>query len=71
LVKINIGHAYLLKGEYTKALDVYKEGFGIKIGDKAFQQYILEDFETFKKKGIIHPDMDKIEKIIKELNTVK
>lgn|GEM_PF-4634421 len=35
-------------------------------GGKTFAEFVLEDFKQFRAKGITHPDMAKIEKLLRE-----
>ena len=65
LTKIQ-AHGYLLSGQFTKAQAIYREHAADQLaGQRTLAQAALEDFAAFRKHGIDHPDMKRIEALLK------
>ena len=63
----NLAFAYLLDNQYAKAKAIYMEYKDEKLNiNKTFAQVVLGDFKHFRDQGITHPDMAKIEKLLRE-----
>lgn len=57
----NLGHCYLFKGEYDKAINLYKEFLAeAKESNPSMQSMIVQDFEFFKSNGFDTDAMDKV-----------
>jgi tetratricopeptide (TPR) repeat protein len=66
-IKTNLGHSYLLLGNYKKAKKVYKEFKELKQEDgKKFKEIILEDLIILEEEGIEIPKKKKIRKYLKK-----
>lgn len=66
-IKVNLAHGLLFSGQYANALVIYTENKDTKLdGAKLFAQAVLDDFKQFRAQGITHPDMAKIEKLLRE-----
>ncbi len=68
-IKGNLAHGYLLSGQLSKAQAIYmenKDNILPEYGNKSFVEAVFEDFRELRKKGITHPDMAKIEKLLHE-----
>jgi tetratricopeptide (TPR) repeat protein len=60
----NLVHGYLFINQYEKAKAIYLNYKDKKLPDgRSFKQGVLDDFKEFRKRGINHPDMKKIEKL--------
>ncbi len=59
-VRINLGHAYLFKHEYDKALQLYKASMNLKPNSKSSSKsMIIQDFDYLKKIGFDKTLIDK------------
>lgn len=62
----NIAHGYLLKDEFGKAKALYLKYKDVKIDEKrTLAQAVIDDFQELRKAVINHPDMEKIEALMK------
>jgi len=76
----NLAHAHLLSDQYEKAEEIYRKYKDtlIKGGDgksRPFHKAVSEDFKALREKGIVHPNMKKVEALLgivesKPTNTV-
>ena len=65
MLNTNLAHGYLFSGQYQKAKELYLNYKDKKLADgRSFKQAVLDDFKEFRKRGINHPDMKKIEKLL-------
>lgn len=64
-INTNLALAYLYSGDFEKAKKIYLELKDKPYADKTYQHYFLIDLEDLKKAGIYHPDVPKIEGILK------
>ena len=66
-LSVNLMHGYLFSGQYDKAKQICVEmkGAQTKCKQGYFEQQVLEDFEVFRQKGMEHPDLRKIEELLK------
>lgn len=63
---LNLAHALLLSGRTHEAEKLYRQYRQATIaGERGWSQAVAEDFETLKSRGIVHPDMRRIERDIK------
>jgi len=61
----NLAHAHLFAGRWEDAAAVYRKFRSAKIDDqRTFSDVVREDFQEFRKHGLTHPDMDKVEAIL-------
>ena len=71
-MKTNLAHGYLFDGQYEKARDLYLANRTNKLNDKqTFAEAVLDDFRRFREKGLNHPDMEKIEKLLRDSAAAK
>ena len=64
----NLAHSYLMTNQFDKAKNIYLTNHKNNImldNNKSWTEICLEDFEIMKKEGINHPDMIKIEALMK------
>jgi len=63
----NLGHSWLLRGDWDKAKQAYEQY--ISIGDPTpaeAKAYLLQDWDDLEKAGVMHPDMAKARAWVKE-----
>jgi thioredoxin-like negative regulator of GroEL len=69
-VKTNLAHAYLFSGQFEKAKTIYLENKDRELGGngqkQTFRQAVLDDFKIFREKDLTHPDVQKIEELLKQ-----
>ena len=64
-IKANLAHGYLFAGDYDKAEDIYLENKNTRLSDsRSFREHVLDDFRQFRSKGLSHPDMDRVERLL-------
>ena len=56
-IKTNLGHSYLLRGQYGMAVSAYQELKGKTDGDRPYKEILIEDFELLSTNGITHADV--------------
>ena len=62
LYMANLANAYLFSNQYDKALAIYLEYKDGMVNDtQSFKDFVLADFAYFRNIKLTHPDMDKIE----------
>ena len=69
LFKVNLAHGLLFNNQFAKALTLYMKNKDTTLpdqGNMTFEEIVLDDFKQFRKKGITHPDMAKIEKLLRD-----
>lgn len=65
-IRTNLAHGYLFDNQYEKALAIYTENKDVKLGDgRTFAEAVLADFKELRAKGLDHPDMAKIEQLLR------
>ena len=65
-IRTNLAHGYLFDNQYAKALASYTENKDVKLPDgRTFAEAVLADFKKLRAKGLDHPDMAKIEQLLK------
>ena len=62
LVRVHLAHAQLFDGQIEQAKALYAE---IKEGGEQDEKMVLEDFEAMRRRGVMHPDMEKIVALMK------
>ena len=68
-INTRLAHSLLFTGQYEQAAKLYLANPAEKLpifGGKTFAEVVLEDFKQFRAKGITHPDMAKIEKLLRD-----
>lgn len=66
--QLQFAHALLFMGRYEEAKAIYiKNPMQRMHSDTTFRQQVLEDFQDFRKAGVKHPDMEKIEELYNRL----
>lgn len=64
----NMPHVLLLTNQFEEAKELYLEysnrPFDPEGGYPTYREAFLEDFETFKEAGVLHPDMEKISSLL-------
>jgi len=62
MLTTDLAHGYLFSGQYQKAKPLYLDNKDKKIMDgRSFKQIVLNDFKKFRKHGLDHPDIKRIE----------
>jgi tetratricopeptide (TPR) repeat protein len=61
----NQAHGYLLSGQFDKAQAIYRAHAQDKVNDQTFAAAVLDDFAKLRQRGIDHPDMKRIEALLK------
>ena len=64
----NLALAYLLTNDWENAKNIYTTWKDSIYDDKTTKEGFLEDINVLSKKGITHPDFEKIRKLLKEEN---
>jgi tetratricopeptide (TPR) repeat protein/tRNA A-37 threonylcarbamoyl transferase component Bud32 len=63
----NLAHGHLFQGHWAEAEDVYRKFASAKISEKrTFADAVRDDFRQFREHGLTHPDMEKVEAILRE-----
>jgi hypothetical protein len=66
MIATNQAHGYLLSGQFEKAEAIYRQHAREKTNDRqTFAEAVLDDFAKLRQRGIDHPDMKKIEKLLR------
>jgi len=68
ILLMNKAHCLLLTDKYEEAEKIYTKN--LKINNKSWNDFIIEDFETFKKHGIENQNYKKITRKIKTLEFI-
>ncbi|TXI18877.1 MAG: ATP-binding protein [Nitrosomonas sp.] len=62
----NLAHGYLFTGQFDKAEAIYLRYRDKTVSDgRSFKQAVLDDFKEFRQRGIDHPDMSRIEALMR------
>ena len=65
-IKANLAHGYLLDDQVEKATAIYVENKDVILeGTRTFADVVRDDFKLLREKGITHPDMDRIEQLLR------
>lgn len=68
-VELRLAHALLFSGRWTEAAAVYRRNRAAVVeGERGFAQFVTEDFRILKIRGVLHPDMKRIEAELKPAN---
>jgi len=71
-VYMNLAHAYYLTGNKDKAIKIYKEKYGEKVGELLWEDIIEKDYQIFLKKSLInYRDVEFIKGILKKAKAEK
>jgi hypothetical protein len=63
--KALLAMGYLFDGQYEKTRAILQENPDLKVGPRqTFPQAVLEDLRRLRDKGLTHPDLDKLEKLL-------
>jgi tetratricopeptide (TPR) repeat protein len=66
IINTNLAHGYLFDGQYAKAQAIYLKYKAQKVIDgRSFKQVVLDDFKELRKRGIDHPDIKRIERLLR------
>jgi len=63
----NLAHALLFQGHYDEALAIYRQYWDKPLNGKTFGEVTLEDFATFDKAGLTHPDLSRMKRALEDL----
>jgi len=63
----NRAHALLFQGHYDEALAIYRQYWDKPLNGKTFGEVTLEDFATFDKAGLTHPDLSRMKRALEDL----
>ncbi|WP_295386374.1 tetratricopeptide repeat protein [uncultured Thiodictyon sp.] len=61
----NQAHGYLLSGQFDQAQAIYRVHAHDQVNDGTFAAAVLDDFAKLRQRGIDHPDMKRIEALLK------
>jgi hypothetical protein len=65
-IEVNLAHGYLLDDQVEKATAIYVENKDVILeGTRTFADAVRDDFKLLREKGITHPDMDRIEQLLR------
>ena len=68
-LKAMLAHGLLLAGQFEEAKNLYLENRSVRLGDEqSFASLVLRDFGQLRDNGISHPDMGRIEKLLRTGN---
>ena len=56
----NLANAYLYRGNYKEAIEIYRKYWTTMVDGKPFGSLIIDDFEKLKAIGITHPDTQRV-----------
>ena len=68
-IQVNLAHALLFQGHYDEALAIYRENWYKPLHGKTFGKTTLEDFATFDKAGLAHPDLSRMKQALGDLGS--
>jgi tetratricopeptide (TPR) repeat protein len=62
-INTNLAHGHLFCGKYAQAEKIYLDHWTAVLDDgRRFDQAVMDDFKELRHSGIMHPDMERIEK---------
>ena len=68
-IKIKLAHGLLLAGQFEEAKSLYLENRSVQLGNGlSFARVVFLDFRELRDNGISHPDMVRIEKLLRTGN---
>ena len=68
-IKAMLAHGLLLAGQFDGAKNLYLENRSVRLGNgQSFASLVLRDFGELRANGISHPDMERIEKLLRTGN---
>ena len=68
-VKAMLAHGLLLAGQFEEAKNLYLENRSVQLGNgQSFAHVVFLNFEELRANGISHPDMGRIEKLLRTGN---
>ncbi|MBV6441637.1 MAG: hypothetical protein EPGJADBJ_03323 [Saprospiraceae bacterium] len=65
-IRTNLGHSYLLRGDWEKAKQAYEQYIANEKDQAVAKTTLLQDWNDLEKAGVTHPDMEKARKWLKE-----
>jgi hypothetical protein len=68
-IQQNLAHALLFQGHYDEALTIYRENWNKPLNGKTFGEITLEDFASFDKAGLSHPDLARMKQALADLGS--
>jgi hypothetical protein len=70
--RMNLAHAYLFNGQFEKAKAIYVKYFGKAFADgRRWNDELRGDFKSLRAAGHDHPDLKKIERLLREYEKIK
>ena len=69
IIQQNLAHALLFQGHYSEALAIYRQNWEKPLNEKTLGQITLEDFATFDKAGLTHPDLSRMKQALGDLGS--
>jgi hypothetical protein len=60
----NRAHALLLLGRTDEAMRVYQAHIGKKLGNRSWEDVIVEDWRSLEATGITHPDVERVRQLV-------
>ncbi len=68
-IQKNLAHALLFQSHYDEALAIYRQYWDKPLHGKTFGEITLEDFATFDKAGLTHPDLSRMNQAVGDLRS--
>ena len=68
-IQCNLAHALLFQGHYDEALAIYRQYWDKPLYGKTFGELAPEDFATFDKAGLTHPDLSRMNQALGDLGS--
>ena len=67
VLNTNIAHGYLFENRFEDARNLYLKYKDVRVNNgRTFAEIVLDDFKEFEKRGLRHPDIAKIAKLMAE-----
>jgi tetratricopeptide (TPR) repeat protein len=66
-IQKNLAHALLFQGHYEEAIAIYRQCWDKPLNGSTFGEITLEDFGTFDKAGLTHPDLSRMKIALGEM----
>jgi tetratricopeptide (TPR) repeat protein len=70
-LEANHAHALLLLGRADEAEAMYFNHVGERIGEKTWEQVVLQDFDRLEKNGIVSPEFARLRELLKQAAEMK
>ena len=66
-IKVNLAHAYMFDNQFEMAVATYLKNEDVPVGDgQTFADVALADFGQFRAMKMTHPEMDRMERLIRQ-----